>query len=308
MQENESSKKKNGLNLRNRLGSRAGQQTLVIVAFSFIPLLLMFVFTILPLGKMVEFSFFDMGYLGDRDFVGFDNYVEVFQRDDIQEGLFNSLYYILGAFIQIALALYFAVVLSDKATKGRNIFRGFMFFPYLVGGIAVGFIFKFFYTRGFVLDTVLGWLGADLESLPYWLRDTSINNFSLMFSSIWKNIGSNIVLFIGAIQSVDGELYEAASIDGANKWHQFKYITLPGIRTTVVLNLIMAIAGSIKVFEPPYVITGGSFGTSTYLITVDRLAHSHQKVGLASAMSIVLFALIIVVTIIQQRVSKKLEK
>lgn len=78
-----------------------------------------------------------------------------------------------------------------------------MFFPFLVNGIAIGYIFKFFYTRGFVLDTVLQAIGIPLESLPYWLRDQSVNNWSLVFTSVWKYCGQNMVLFIGAIASID---------------------------------------------------------------------------------------------------------
>lgn len=91
-------------------------------------------------------------------------------------------------------------------------FKGFMFFPYLIDGIAIGFIFKFFYTRGFVFDTVLQWCGFQLDNLPYWLKDQSVNNWSLVGSSVWRYFGQNMVLFIGAIMSVDDSLYEAADL------------------------------------------------------------------------------------------------
>lgn len=278
-------------------------QRLVIITFMFVPLLLLLVFTYIPFGKMIQFSFFDMKYLGDRKFVGLKNYVEVFTRDDCFQALKLSLYYIAASFLQLALALYFASVLSFK-TKGGGVFKGFMFFPYLVCGIAVGFIFKFFYTRGFVLDTVLQWCGFELENLPYWLKDTSINNISVAGTSVWRYMGQNMVLFIGAIMSVDSTLYEAAAIDGANGWQKFKSVILPSIKTIIVLNMILSISGSLSVFEPPYVITGGNFGTGTYFVIMDKLAHESQKVGLASAMAVVLLALIMVVTMIQKLVTK----
>ena len=121
-----------------------------------------------------------------------------------------------------------ALTLLSFKTKASGVFKGFMFFPYLVCGIAVGFIFKFFYTRGFVLDTVLQWCGFELDNLPYWLRDTKINNFSVAATSIWRYMGQNMVLFIGAIMSVDSSLYEAAAIDGASGWDKFKYKTRYG--------------------------------------------------------------------------------
>ena len=119
------------------------QKPLVIVTFMFIPLVLLFVFTYLPFFKMFQFSLYDMKYLGAREFVGLDNYVQVFEREDIFGALYLSLYYMGGAIVQLALALYFATLLSFK-TKGSSFFKGAIFFPYLIGGIAVGFIFKFF--------------------------------------------------------------------------------------------------------------------------------------------------------------------
>lgn len=278
-------------------------QRLLIFTFMLAPLTLLIVFTYIPFGKMVGFSFYDMKYIGDREFVGLKNYLEVFTREDCFSALKLSLYYIFASFIQLALALYFASVLSFK-TKGSGVFKGFMFFPYLVCGIAVGFIFKFFYTRGFVLDTVLQWCGFNLEQLPYWLKDTKINNISVAATSIWRYMGQNMVLFIGAIMSVDSTLYEAAAIDGSNGWQKFKYIILPSIKTIIVLNMILSITGSLSVFEPPYVITGGNFGTGTYFVIMNKLAHESQKVGLASAMAIVLFLLILMATLIQKLVAK----
>ncbi|MDO5391480.1 MAG: sugar ABC transporter permease [Eubacteriales bacterium] len=272
---------------------------LCIVTFMLAPLLLLVVFTYIPFLKMFEFSFYDMKYIGEREFVGLDNYAEVFTRKDCFQALKLSGYYIIASFVQLGIALWFASILSFKV-KGAGVFKGLMFFPYLVCGIAVGFIFKFFYTRGFVLDTVLQWCGFDLESLPYWLKDKSINNISIAATSVWRYMGQNMVLFIGAIMSIDSTLYEAAAIDGASGWNKFRYIIFPGIKTIVVLNMILAITGSLSVFEPPYVITGGEFGTGTYFVIMNKLAHESQKVGLASAMAIVLFGLIILATLLQK--------
>ena len=279
--------------------SRDGQKVFVMVAFMVIPLLLLFTFTYLPFAEMFGFSFYNMKYIGPRKFVGLKNYLKVFQRDDCFGALKLSLYYMAGSVIQLALSLYLATVLSFKV-KGGNIFKGFMFFPYLINGIAIGFIFKFFYTRGFVFDTVLQWCGFDLENLPYWLKDQSINNISLVGTSVWRYFGQNMVLFIGAIMSVDAELYEAAMLDGANRLQQFKYIILPSIKTIITLNVILSITGSLSAFEPPYVITSGANGTGTYFVVMHEIAHTQQKVGLASAMAIVLLVIIFIATILQK--------
>lgn len=299
-------KEKKPFNLVKWAKSRQGQQLLIGIAFMIIPLLLLFVFTYLPFGEMIKFSFYKMKYttpVDKREFVGFKNYLDVFRRDDCFGALKLSLYYVVGALIQLVLALYLATILSFKV-KGGNFFKGLMFFPFLINGIAVGFIFKFFYTRGFVLDTVLQWCGFNLNDLPYWLKDTRINNISVAATSIWRYMGQNMVLFIGAIMSVDSTLYEAASIDGANGWQKFRYVILPGIKTIIVLNMILSITGSLSVFEPPYVITGGAFGTGTYFVIMNKLAHESQKVGLASAMAIVLLVLIMIATGIQKWVER----
>ena len=274
-------------------------RNLCIITFMLVPVLLLLVFTYIPFAKMFQFSFYDMKYIGKREFVGIQNYIDVFKRDDCFKALWLSLYYIAASFVQLALALYFASLLSFKV-RGSGIFKGLMFFPYLVCGIAVGFIFKFFYTRGFVLDTILQWIGFDLENLPYWLKDTSINNISVAATSVWRYMGQNMVLFIGAIMSVDSSLYEAAAIDGATGFDKFRYIIFPSIKTIIVLNMILSITGSLSAFEPPYVITGGNFGTGTYFVIMNKLAHENNKVGLASAMAIVLLVIIIIATVIQK--------
>ena len=279
--------------------SRDGQKVFVMIAFMVVPLLLLFTFTYLPFAEMFGFSFYNMKYIGERKFVGLKNYIKVFQRDDCFGALKLSLYYMGGSVVQLALSLYLATVLSFKV-KGGGIFKGFMFFPYLINGIAIGFIFKFFYTRGFVLDTVLSWCGFELDNLPYWLKDQRINNISLVGASVWRYFGQNMVLFIGAIMSVDGELYEAAMLDGANRLQQFKYIILPSIKTIITLNVILSITGSLSAFEPPYVITSGANGTGTYFVIMHGIAHTQQKVGLASAMAIVLLMIIFGATILQK--------
>lgn len=282
--------------------SRKGQQVLICVGFMIIPLTLLLVFTYLPFGEMVRFSFYKMKYGTPREkwqFVGWKNYIDVFTRDDCFGALKLSLYYVVGAILQLVLALYLATILSFKV-KGGNFFKGLMFFPYLISGIAIGFIFKFFYTRGFVLDTILQWFGFELENLPYWLKDQSINNWSLVATSVWRYFGQNMVLFIGAIMSVDAELYEAAQLDGANKWQQFLHIILPSIKTIVTLNVILSITGSLSAFEQPFVITDGANGTGTYFVIMNEIAHVSQKVGLACAMAVVLLVIIFICKILQE--------
>ena len=274
------------------------QKVLVIVLFAIVPLFLLMLFTYVPFAKMVQFSFHNMSYTKDKGFVGFDNYLKIFTKSEYVGAMLLSLYYMAGAVVQLALALLFASILSLEKIRGSGIYKAILFFPFLVNGIAIGYIFKYFY---FVLDSVLQAIGIPLESLPYWLRDQSVNNWSLVFTSVWKYCGQNMVLFIGAIASIDPTLYEAATIDGANRWQQFKAIILPGIKTVFMLNLILSITGSLSAFEPAYVVGSmGANGTATFFIKIHQMAHVSQKVGQACAMAMVLMALILLFTVAQR--------
>ena len=278
-----------------------GQKIAVIFLFAVVPLFLLMLFTYVPFIKMIQFSFYNMSYTKNKGFVGWSNYARIFTKSEYVDAILLSLYYMAGAVVQLALALFFASVLSLERIRGAGIFKAVMFFPFLVNGIAIGYIFKFFYTRGFVLDTVLQAIGFKLESLPFWLRDQSVNNWSLVFTSLWKYCGQNMVLFIGAIASIDPTLYEAATIDGANRWQQFKAIILPGIKTVFMLNLILSITGSLSAFEPAYVVGSmGANGTATFFIKIHQMAHVTGKVGQACAMAMVLMALILIFTVLQR--------
>lgn len=275
------------------------QRRIVGILFCITPLLLLFTFTYLPFGEMVRYSFYDMKYIGEREFVGLNNYVKIFHNKKLWASLKVNLYYIVASCFQVMLALYLATILSFKC-KFKNLFKGIFFFPYLVNGIAVGMIFKYFYTHGYVLDTVLQWLGFELENLPFWLRDRNVNNWALVASAVWQYYGQAVIMFIGAIASVDSTLYEAGEIDGANGFQRFRYIILPNIKSIVVLNLILAIRGGLAGYEQPYVMTGGGGGTATYFLTVHKYAHELMEVGMASAMALVLLGIILLVTLVQK--------
>lgn len=267
--------------------------------FLLIPVGLLLLLTYLPVANMFWYSLTDWdGLSKEQNFVGLENYAEVFTRSDIFSVFFVSLYYLVGAFVQLAIALYFATILSFN-TRFRNLFKGILFFPYLINGVAIGFIFLYFFRPGGTLDATLALFGVG--DTPLWLGDRSWVNVSLTGTSVWRYTGQAFVLFLGAIQSIPGEIYEAAEIDGANRWHQFRYIILPGIRPIVGLQAILAISGSLSVFEIPYVMTGGSNGSETFVIKTMNMAFQYNKVGLASAMAVVLFAIVLIVTWIQRR-------
>lgn len=149
------------------------------------------------------------------------------------------------------------------------------------------------------LNTILTTLGLD-PILWFDVDRPFLANCCLVFISIWKYIGFDIIMYIGAIQSISPDLYEAADLDGANPWQNFRYIVFPSIKPIISLQLILAVKGAISVFEIPYITTKGMMGTTTFVIKTINTAFSLKKVGLASAMGIVLLIITIIVTFIQK--------
>ena len=247
----------------------AGKKFYTSILFLALPIILLVTFTFIPALDMVIFSFQNRDPYGTNPtYAGFSNYVTIFTDKDYLETFKNSLYYLVGSFIQQALALLLASILCSKI-RAKGLFKGILFFPYLMNGVAVSIIFQY-------------------------------ANCCLVFISIWKYIGFDIIMYIGAIQSISPDLYEAADLDGANPWQNFRYIVFPSIKPIISLQLILAVKGAISVFEIPYITTKGMMGTTTFVIKTINTAFSLKKVGLASAMGIVLLIITIIVTFIQK--------
>ncbi len=290
--------------LINWLRSYTGQKYTTTILFLLIPLVLLILFTVIPAFNMGVYSFQERDQLGvNPEWVGFENYIRLFTDDSYLKTFANSIYYFFGSFIQLALALFVATLLCSKI-KFANIFKGVLFFPYMMNGVAVSLIFRRFFQKGDGITNTEGTLNSIIEMFGgeavKWLSDGNIVNLCLVFASIWRYIGFDIIMFIGAIQSISPDIYEAADLDGANAWQRFRYIIFPSIRPIVALQLILAIKGSASVFEIPYIITGGRNGTSTFVIKTIETAFQYQKIGLASAMAIVLLAIILIITAIQK--------
>lgn len=284
--------------------SKEWEKRILVFSFTIIPVLLLLVFSYYPLIKMIQYSLTDWnGYSQNSNFVGLDNYKTVLTNPNYFSVFKTSLYYFIATFFQLGIALLFATILSFKV-KFANFWKGILFFPYLLNGVAIGFIFLYFYKGGGTLDTVLKAIGLG-DQIRLWLGDRSINNISLAFTSVWRYTGFNFLVFLGAIQSINPEVYEAAEIDGANRWNQFRYIIIPSIRNIVFLNIILGVSGSLSVFDIPYIMTDGSNETSTFVIQTIDTAFKYNKVGLASAMAIILLFIVIVVSVIQKVVTSE---
>ncbi len=280
------------------------QRKIIIFAFSLIPVVLLFTFAYLPVFNMFKYSFTDWnGYSKHYDFVGFENYKTIFTDSKYFSVFKVSLYYFVATFVQMGLALYFATILSFNV-RFKNFFKGVLFFPYLLNGVAIGFIFLFFFRPDGTLDTIMQALGLGAYTQG-WLLNPNIINISLAGASLWRYMGFNFIIFLGAISSIGRDVYEAADIDGANRWHQFRHIILPSIKSIVQLNLILAVSGAISAFDIPYIMTGGSNGSNTFVIQTVTTAFKYNKLGLASAMAVVLLFIVIIVTLLQRLLIKE---
>jgi ABC-type sugar transport system permease subunit len=281
------------------------EKRIIIVLFLIAPLALLFTFSYLPILNMFSYSFTKWDGLGEKTFIGLQNFADLFTREENYKVFKVSLYYFAGSFVQLALALYFATVLSFEV-KGKSFFKGALFFPNLINGVAVGFIFLYFFRDSGTLNTLLRLVGLGSWA-QLWLTNPRLINFSLTGVSIWRYMGFNMVLFLGAIQSISGEIFEASELDGADRWQQFKYIILPSIKRIVELNVILSVSGSLSVFETPYIMTGGSNGSMTFVIKTVELAFTYNKFGLASAMAIVLTIFILALSGVQKLLFKERE-
>ena len=284
--------------------SQKAEKKLLIFLFTIVPVSLLLLFSYYPLVKMFQYSLTDWnGITPDPNFVGLDNYRTVLTNPKYFSVFKTSFYYFIATFFQLGIALLFATILSFKV-KFANFWKGILFFPYLLNGVAIGFIFLYFYKGGGTLDTVLTFFGLE-DQIQLWLGNRSINNISLAFTSVWRYTGFNFLVFLGAIQSVNPEIYEAAEIDGANQWDKFRYIIVPSIKKIIFLNIILGISGSLSVFDIPYIMTGGSNGTTTFVIQTIATAFKYNKTGLASAMGIILLVIVIVVMVVQKLAVKE---
>ncbi len=281
---------------------RVGKKNIkTIVLFLAIPVLLLVLFTYIPFVDMFKNSLTDWDGVSDTsNFVGLKNYARLFTDPQYLSVFKNTLYYLIGAVLQIALALFLAYVVSAKY-RGADFYKGVIFFPALLNGVAVSMIFLFFYREGGPLDDILIAFGHSADTLPHWIGDSHMVNLSLVFAMLWRYIGQNVIIFSGAILSSDKGTLEAAKLDGATDWQRFRYIVLPRLKPTITVGMILAIKNAISIFEIPFIITGGENGSSTFVVQTIKTAFDNRKAGMASAMGILLLIIILVISLIQNR-------
>lgn len=275
-----------------------------MICFLTIPLAMLLLFTYYPAVRLVYLSFTSWdGISSDISWIGLENYKEVFLNPDLFGVFLHQIPYALIGIIQNVIAILFAVILNSKL-RGRNFFRVLMFLPYIMNAVAVAFMFQYVLdTTNGSLNGLLGLLG--LESWQQsWLGNETLVNFSLASISMWRFMGYNMVIYIGALQAIPGDIYEAAKIDGSGRFQTLWYITIPNITKIIQLNMFLTLSGALAIFDLPYVLTkGGPAGASqTFLLKTTETAFQFNNFGLASAMSVVLLLMTIIILGLQNSV------
>lgn len=280
------------------------QRKLVLTAFLLIPLALLCLFTYYPAARLVYLSFTDWdGISADKAWLGLGNYIEVFTNPELFGVFLHQIPYVLIGIIQNIAAIVFAVILNSKL-RGRNFFRVMLFLPFIMNAVAVAFMFQYvFDTTNGSLNGLLGLIG--LESLQQsWLGTNTLVNYSLASIGFWRFMGYNMVIYLGALQSIPADMYEAAKIDGAGRFQTFWSLTIPNLTKIISLNMFLTLSGALAVFDLPFVLTkGGPAGASeTFLFKTIETAFQFNNYGLASAMSVVLLIFTAVILGIQNTV------
>lgn len=269
-------------------------QLIGLIVFAVIPLLMSF---------GISFHSWD-GIASSMKFVGIDNYIDQITDPNFRKALMNTLIYSV-MFIPLDLILALLLAIAVQKIKGKSFYRLFYFMPVVTGSVSVGVIWTWIMNGDFgLLNNLLAAVGIEG---PNWLADPKIVLFSIVIVSVWWNVGYNMVLLLAGLQNIPQVYYEAAEIDGANKWNAFRHITLPMLSPTLFFVLIMTIISSFQVFDQAFVMTQGGPMKASYTLVyhIYQSAFVEFKMGSACASSMILFVIILIITLIQMYGSKR---
>jgi ABC-type sugar transport systems, permease components len=287
--------------------SYSKQKRIVLILFLAVPVMLLALFAYYPAAKLVQLSFTDWNGMDmNLHYVGFGNFIELLKDPSTFTIFMNNMAYIIIMLLQTAMALYLAVILNSKVLC-RNFFRSVFFMPYVLNGVAVAFMFSFIYDFNYSpVNVILRGMGLENYCIR-WLSDNYLINFSLGLISMWRYTGFSMVIFLGALQSVPNELYESAKIDGANFFHNLRYIAIPSIKRTIELLLFLGLSGAMQAyFEAMLITKGGPAGRSaTFAYKSIEMAFQFQNFGKASAMGVILLSIILIIIMIQKKLLSK---
>ena len=266
------------------------------------PALLIYgVFTLVPLISGIWLSLLRWDGIAPSTFVGLRNFERLFRDDKLLSALLHNLQYAVGTvsgkiFLSLGLAL-----LLNQSLRGRGFYRTALFTPVVMSFVVVGILWTWIYSLDFgLLNSLLRAAGLDALALN-WLGDTKVALWALIGVDIWKWYGFHMVIFLAGLQTIPGELYEAARIDGASRLNRLFSITLPLLRPVMLVNVTISLMGAMNVFDIPYIMTQGGPANSTNVLALHMYleAFKFNRIGYGAALSYTLFLLITVVALTQ---------
>ncbi|WJE53315.1 sugar ABC transporter permease [Bacillus cereus] len=268
-----------------------------------IPLIL---FWIIPNVISLGISFTDWDFMTtDFNFVGLDNYFNLFTQDAFIQALLNTLYFGIGTVIPtIALGLGFALFFRKKF-KGSAIYQLLIFSPWVTPTVAVSIVWSLLYEPKFgVINEVLGFFG--IPGLD-WLQSSHTAMLAVIIVTVWKLVGWTMIFYIGALEKVPDSLYEAASIDGANSWQKFRYVTLPMVSPTTFFLVVVNTISAVQAYDQIKILTQGgpSGSTRTLLYLFFQQGFEQFDMGSATAIAFIILIITILLSIINKIIGDK---
>jgi multiple sugar transport system permease protein len=265
-------------------------------------LLILGVFVLYPILRSLYFSFFDWTVgASTQPFVGFGNYVKLFHDSQFWNALRVTLEYTVISVVLLVVLGFVAALLLERESLANRIVRSIFFFPTIVSLVTIGLVWKF------LLDPNIGLVDGLLATIglpsPQWLTSTHLALPTVIFVGTWKSVGFAMILFIAGLKGVPTERYEAARLDGAGRMQSIFWITLPSIRPTMLFATLILTIQSFQVFDLVYVMTDGGplYATDSLVNLMYRDGFVNYQTGYASAISWVLFAIIMIISLLQLR-------
>ncbi|THF80759.1 carbohydrate ABC transporter permease [Cohnella fermenti] len=275
-----------------------------------VPAIVLFLsFKYYPLLMTLYYSFTDWdGFSGDYRFVLFDNFANLFTESKISGAFRNTIYFavasiIAGTVVQLGLAL----ILVNRL-KGNRLFRTLLYTPSVISSLIIGLTWLSFFQYNGIINQTLERIG--LSSLVRnWLADAELTMNVLVGINVWQWAGYGMIIYLTGLLGIPTEVNEAAALDGAVGWRRLRSITLPLIMPAVTVNMFISITGALRVFELPFVLTGGGPMNSTNTVTMQiyNTAFLSNQFGYASSIGLTFFLFIAAITLIQLRVTRRLE-
>lgn len=262
-------------------------------------------FSIGPMLGTVWVSLQDWNLIRPAEFIGVDNYRELWGDDDFHRALRNTLYYLVGYLPLVLAGGLGLAVLVNRKLKGIAVFRAIYFLPVVTSWVVVALLWKWILNPS---DGLVNW-GLGLVGIegPGWWTSRTWAMPSVILASAWKDLGFVMIILLAGLQGIDQTLYEAARIDGASGWRQLRSITLPLLTPSLFFVVVISLINGFQVFDQVWVMTdGGPAGSSTVVVEqIVKNTFSFGRAGYASAQSVVLFVIILLVTALQMRLQKR---